>query len=121
MNSKLFSYLSLLGLSSIWQPTYGYEEYSHEALSRTAVESALAPFLPRLGLKSVKDELTNSQGQKQSIISWCLQGTKQEDATFSKTLARYRHHFYDPIHKTGYLYFLLTGEASPDWASLPFT
>lgn len=99
-------------------PLYAYEVDTHEQLSLEAARrSNLSDYLPRIGLKSLKDRLTNIS-TTHSIEDWIRIGANHEDDTFSTNFARYRNHFFDPQHGgAGYSYPLAPpGEPSPDWA-----
>ncbi|MFK5970156.1 MAG: hypothetical protein QM487_08585 [Candidatus Marithrix sp.] len=145
MKIKLLHNVFLLCLGSIFtlQSAQSYNYNSHDELTINAVTySQLDQYLPTIGLTSFKnDDLTliDCDGFfcdiTLTIEDWFRLGARNEDATilFSKNkeditkedlnLARYQHHFYDPIKKSkkdgGYSFDsvlgYLTGHPSPDW------
>jgi hypothetical protein len=142
MKSKFFRNTCLLCLGSAFtlQPAQGYNYDSHDELTVKAVtHSQLKQFLPTIGLKSLEDKLTNSETKAScdedfvcttmtmTIEDWLRHGAEQEDATvlISKNkdevndedlnIARYQHHFYDPISGKGLSYGIFTGHPAPDW------
>jgi hypothetical protein len=142
MKNKSFRYfvlcLSVGGISS-WQSVQGYNYNTHDELTVHAVSSSqINQSLPTIGLRSLEDQLTNLDTKPscsgdfvcpitQTAIEWIRTGAKEEDATFlisenkdevnddDLNIARYQHHFYDPINNSGYSYGELTGYKAPDW------
>jgi hypothetical protein len=144
MKNRPFRYLALclsVGGVSTLQPVQGYNYDTHDRLTVQAVShSQLSQYLPMIGLKSItKDELTFHDDKAfcteefvcttitMTIRDWLRRGAEHEDATvlISKNkdevndedlnIARYQHHFYDPISGNGYSYGPLTGHSAPDW------
>ncbi len=98
----------------ITQSVAAYEVGTHEEMSgQAARSSSLNKYLSLIGLKSLEDELTDTD-TKLSIVDWIRQGANSEDDTLSLNFARYRNHFYNPLSGLG-LNALGSGEPSPDW------
>jgi len=125
MTNKVFI-IVLLFISYIFaKPAYCYNAESHKGISQKATVTSTGLYLPDIGLKTADDELTMHltdddrfiTDKTYSVVDWVREGAEDEDDTFSKNFARYRNHFYDPIHQEGYSHlFVLTGEPVPVWA-----
>ena len=126
MKYKFHYYLLLLFFTvniSNLPSVYGYNGKSHSSFSVTAAKKSVTEVkhLNPLGIKLITDKLVGQAESERSAINypvedWFGLGAEDEDLTFSKELARYRNHFYDPINKKGYSYAGITGLPTPEWA-----
>lgn len=96
-----------------------YERDTHRELSKkAAVFSTLQTdpsLMNRLGLKAA-DKFLNLENKSKTISELIEDGADFEDNLFLGTPFRVRHHFYDPLHRRGLQWGLVSGEKSPDWA-----
>jgi len=145
MKNKFFYSIFLLCLSSIFtlQYVHAYDYDAHDRLTIEAVKkSKLNQYIYTIGLTSMENKLTDlisppcidgfDCSNTKTIIDWFSKGARNEDATVLRgtnaddlnnvdfNLARYQHHFYDPIYDIGYYFDTvfdkrLTGLKSPDW------
>jgi hypothetical protein len=115
----------------LWHQTsvHGYETPTHSKISEKAVPSSnnLKNSFVNLGLVSQDDQLTANNLScngvtTQSVLNWILEGSVCEDDTVTETFARYKNHFYDPVHDKGLggIFWpnsgIMSGERAPDWA-----
>ena len=149
MKIKFFRCILFLCSIFILQFAQAYDYGAHDNLTVNALShSQLNQYLPTIGFKSTKDILAFHIPSMSflppwppctktsiTIEAWFRCGTRKEDFTFlvsenkgkpndlDRNIARYQHHFYDPIKKSktdgGYSYDsvigYLTGNPSPDW------
>ncbi len=99
-----------------------YEIKTHKDMSATSVlaSAAVQKQLINFELPNVKAKLT-SNGKTLTVEDWVREGAEHEDDTFTSVFARYRNHFYDPIHNRGFggIFYrnsgFLQGMPAQDW------
>ncbi len=96
---------------------WAFELDTHERITREAFNrSAISDALRDLGIDPASRLSGGFLGGSHRPVDWLVEGVRDEDATVSAELARYRHHFYDPINDRGLITSLVRGERAPDWA-----
>lgn len=81
-------------------PLAAYEIETHYTISQSAFNISVVPAVLARDLgRSLHDPLTGFDGRRLSPLEWVQEGSIREDdkaSTFE--LARFRHHFYDPLY-----------------------
>lgn len=96
---------------------WAFELDTHERITREAFNrSAISDALRNLGIDPARRLSGGFVSGSHPPVDWLVEGVRDEDATVSAELARYRHHFYDPINDRGLTTSLARGERAPDWA-----
>lgn len=113
------SRLLILTLSLLLSAREGwaFELDTHRDITRAAFgRSRVADTLRDLGIDPQRRLTAGFLRGSDPPVGWLVTGVRDEDATVSAELARYRHHFYDPINNRGLTTSLVRGERAPDWA-----
>jgi hypothetical protein len=108
---------ALLLLILLAAPGWAFELETHRRISREAYgRSALPDVFQHLGLDMQRPLNAGVFSGSRLPENWLVKGALDEDDTLSVALARYRHHFYDPVNDRGLSTSIASGERAPDWA-----
>jgi len=97
--SAILACLAMVGVAG------AYERVTHQDMSEQAfLESRVSSYVAQqlqLDVNSDFEGSTSAATKRQRLVNWLREGAWDEDDTLSKTFARYRNHFYNPLDGSG--------------------